>query len=229
MNAAPSGHVLVVEDDAKIAQLVMDYLHADGLPARHIADGLLALNEVARHPPLVIVLDVMLPGMNGVDVCAAVRRTSAVPIIMLTARVDEIDRLMGLDSGADDYVCKPFSPRELMARVKAQLRRASGSLVPPRMPWTIDDEQLQVRWRGAVLGLTPIEFRLLRTLLERPGRVCSRQKLMDSLYADDREVSDRAVDSHIKNLRRKIVAVDGSFNAITSVYGVGYCFDAPAD
>lgn len=229
MNEAAKGHVLVVEDDIKIARLVIDYLQAEGLGARHVTDGALAPDEVARHPPALILLDLMLPGLNGVEVCARVRRFSAVPIIMLTARVDEIDRLIGLESGADDYVCKPFSPRELMARVKAQLRRASGQLVPPRVPWAIDDEKLQVRWRGNPLPLTPIEFRLLQTLLQRPGRVCSRSRLMEQVYADDRDVSDRAVDSHIKNVRRKILAVDPAFDAITSVYGVGYCLDAPAD
>jgi two-component system, OmpR family, response regulator BaeR len=222
------GAVLVVEDDLKIAAVVIDYLRADGLDTRHVADGTLVLDEVRRHPPSLILLDLMLPGMGGVEVCTAVRRFSAVPIIMLTARVDEIDRLLGLDSGADDYVCKPFSPRELMARVKAQLRRARGQLVPAPTPWSIDDDKLQVRWRGAALGLTLIEFRLLRRLLERPGRVCSRARLMEHLYEDDRDVSDRAIDSHIKNLRRKMVTIDAGFNGITSVYGVGYCFDAPS-
>lgn len=227
MNEPVSGHVLVVEDEARIAQVVIDYLRAEGLGTRHVAHGAQAVDDIARHPPALVVLDLMLPGLDGIEVCTRVRRFSAVPIIMLTARVDEIDRLIGLDGGADDYVCKPFSPRELMARVKAQLRRASGQLEATRRPWIVDDERLQVRWRGTALGLTPIEFRLLRTLLQRPGRVLSRTQLMEQLYADERDVSDRAIDSHIKNVRRKIAALEPGFEGIASVYGVGYRFDLP--
>jgi two-component system response regulator BaeR len=134
---------------------------------------------------------------------------------------------LGLEIGADDYVCKPFSPREVLARVKAQLRRSEGRMVARPQPWAIDEEALRIAWRGQWLTLTLLEFRMLRLLLNRPGRVFSRAQLLDSLHADLRDVSDRAIDSHIKNLRRKIEAVDAGSNCIASVYGVGYRFDVP--
>ena len=219
--------VLVIEDDAKIAQLLLDYLAAENIAARWVNDGALAVENISNNPPALIILDLMLPGLDGISVCRAVRAFSDVPIIMLTARVDEVDRLIGLDTGADDYVCKPFSPREVMARVKAQLRRADGTVSGRAKRWVIDDDRLCITWLGQRLNLTALEFRMLRQLLGRPGRVFSRAQLLDSTHADERDVSDRAIDSHIKNLRRKIVAVDPAFNAITSVYGLGYCFDEP--
>lgn len=225
MTLGAARHVLVVEDDPKIAQLLLDYLVAEGMRARAIADGLSAVEDIERDRPSLVVLDLMLPGLDGIGVCRAVRRFSDVPIIMLTARVDEVDRLLGLDTGADDYVCKPFSPREVMARVKAQLRRSDGRLAPSR--WVIDDEGLRIARNGRWLDLTVLEFRMLRLMLNQPGRVFSRAQLLDSLHADQRDVSDRAVDSHIKNLRRKIEAADRECDCITSVYGVGYCLDLP--
>jgi two-component system, OmpR family, response regulator BaeR len=220
--------VLVVEDDPKIARLLLDYLQADGLAAEAVGDGALALERIRAQPPAAIVLDLMLPGLDGLAVCRAVRAFSDVPIVMLTARIDEVDRLLGLDSGADDYVCKPFSPREVIARVKAQLRRAEGRLVAAAVPWTVDDDALRIAWRGHWLPLTPLEFRMLRRLLAQPGRVFSRAQLLDGLRPELREVSDRAIDSHVKNLRRKIQAVEPGCDCIAAVYGVGYRFDAPA-
>ncbi len=224
----PDAHVLVVEDDPKIAQLLVDYLHAEGLAARHVADGAVAVNSVRQAPPAVILLDLMLPGLDGMAVCRAVRAFSAVPIIMLTARVDEVDRLLGLETGADDYVCKPFSPLEVMARVKAQIRRSQGRLVAQSLPWLIDEAALRIAWRGQWLPLTPLEFRMLRLMLARPGRVFSRANLLDSVHDDLRDVSDRAIDSHVKNLRRKIQSVEPGCECITSVYGVGYRFELPS-
>lgn len=220
-------HVLVVEDDPKIARLLLDYLQAEGLVAESVADGLQAVAHVRQHAPQVVLLDVMLPGLDGMGVCREVRRFSDVPIVMLTARVDELDRLMGLDTGADDYVCKPFSPREVMARVRAQLRRAQGRLLPQTVPWTIDDDRLRIAWQGEWLALTVVEFRMLRLMVSQPGRVFSRAQLLDSAHDDTRDVSDRAIDSHIKNLRRKIAAVAPAAQGIASVYGVGYCVDVP--
>jgi two-component system, OmpR family, response regulator BaeR len=225
MGAKP--YVLVVEDDPKIAQVLVDYLQADGLAAEQVADGALALQAAQQHLPAVIVLDLMLPGMDGMAVCRAVRAFSDVPIIMLTARIDEVDRLLGLDSGADDYVCKPFSPKEVVSRVKAQLRRANGQLLAQAVPWRVDEQALRIAWRGQWLPLTPVEFRMLRQLLSQPGRVFSRGHLLDSLHDDLRDVSDRAIDSHVKNLRRKIQAVEPGMDCIVSVYGVGYRFEAP--
>jgi two-component system, OmpR family, response regulator BaeR len=227
MNNRVADHVLVVEDDPKLAQLLLDYLHADGLHARSVADGLLAVQQVRQAPPAAIILDLMLPGLDGIGVCREVRQFSDVPIIMLTARVDEVDRLLGLDTGADDYVCKPFSPREVLARVKAHIRRAEGRLVAPRPAWQVDDKSLRIAWRDQWLSLTPLEFRMLRLLLGRPGRVFSRTQLLDSVHAELRDVSDRAIDSHVKNLRRKIQAVAPDSDCIVSVYGVGYRFDPP--
>lgn len=224
---APQRHILVVEDEQRIAQIVIDYVKAEGWPVRHAADGMLALHDIRREPPSLVVLDLMLPSMGGIELCQAVRQFSSVPIIMLTARVDELDRLLGLETGADDYVCKPFSPRELMARIKAQLRRAAGAMGLGSAPWLVDEARLQVVWRGVPLGLTPIEFRLLRALLEQPGRVFSRAQLMRKLYDDDRDVSDRAIDSHVKNVRRKIASVDPDSPGVASVYGAGYCVDWP--
>jgi two-component system response regulator BaeR len=219
--------VLVVEDDTKIAQLLLDYLRNDGYDASAVADGQHALTQIEQALPAVIILDLMLPGLDGLGVCRAVRRFSDVPILMLTARVDEVDRLLGLDSGADDYVCKPFSPREVMARVRALVRRSDGRVTTSPQAWRVDESSLRIAWRGQWLPLTPLEFRMLRLLLSRPGRVFSRAQLLDSVHSDLRDVSDRAIDSHVKNLRRKIEAAEPGCNAIAAVYGVGYRFDAP--
>jgi two-component system, OmpR family, response regulator BaeR len=219
--------ILVVEDDATIAQLLLDYLRHGGYEASAIADGLAALEEIERSPPTLVILDLMLPSLDGVGVCRAVRKFSNLPILMLTARVDEVDRLLGFDTGADDYVCKPFSPLEIMARVRALVRRAEGQNTTASRLWDVDDEALRISWRGQWLSLTPLEFRMLRLLLSQPSRVFSRAQLLDCAHADLRDVSDRAIDSHIKNIRRKIGAADPDCDCIASVYGVGYRFDAP--
>jgi len=160
-----------------------------------------------------------------------------VPILMLTARVDEIDRVLGLEIGADDYLCKPYSPREVVARVRAMLRRAEGALAGPRSAppgcrmvggFMLDESGLRAWWRDTVLPLTPVEFRLLRTLLQHPGRVFARASLLDAIYADFRDVSDRAIDSHVKNLRRKLQTALPGQDCITAVYGVGYRLDMPS-
>jgi two-component system, OmpR family, response regulator BaeR len=225
-------HVLVVEDDAKIAQLLLDYLRQAGYAASVVADGHIALQQIKATAPTLVILDLMLPGMDGVELCRAVRQFSQLPILMLTARVDEVDRLLGLDTGADDYVCKPFSPREVMARVRALIRRADGptataTTTTASVPWAVDDAGLRVAWRQQWLPLTPLEFRMLRLLISQPGRVFSRAQLLDAAHADLRDVSDRAIDSHIKNLRRKIEAAEPGCEYIASVYGVGYRLDAP--
>ena len=224
-----SAHVLVVEDDPRIAQLLLDYLRNEGLQASTVADGAQALADIRRTRPDLVILDVMLPGLDGVGVCRAVRQFSDVPILMVTARVDEIDRLLGLQTGADDYVCKPFSPREVMARVQALLRRAQGRLLSAPAPalWRIEAETMRIAWRGQVLPLTPVEFRMLSLLLSRPGRVYSREQLLSHAHGDTRDVSDRTIDTHIKNLRKKIQQVDAQTDCLTSVYGVGYRFDQP--
>jgi two-component system response regulator BaeR len=223
----PARRVLVAEDDPRIALLLLDYLHSEGFEAESIADGELALAAIKRATPDVLILDLNLPRLDGLSICRAVRAFSDVPILMVTARVDELDRLLGLNSGADDYVCKPFSPREVMARVNALLRRSERRVTDEASLWTVDDAALRIAWRGQWLLLTPLEFRMLRHLLAQPGRVFSRAQLLDSAHGDLRDVSDRAIDTHVKNLRRKIQAVRSDDDCITSVYGVGYRFDRP--
>jgi two-component system, OmpR family, response regulator BaeR len=166
----------------------------------------------------------MLPGRNGMDLCRDIRAFSAVPIVMLTARVEEVDRLLGLDLGADDYVCKPYSPREVMARIRAIFRRLDRRLVPvpPDEGFHVDPEQFSIRLDGKALDLTATEFRLLSRLVAQPGRVHSRDRLLDCLHEDGREITDRTVDSHIKNIRRKIAQIVPDRELVVSVYGVGY-------
>jgi two-component system response regulator BaeR len=234
MTARP---VLVVEDEPKLAALLCDYLRAHGFAPHAVADGPTALTLFAELQPAAVLLDLNLPGLDGVEVCRALRRHSNVPILMLSARVDEIDRVLGLEIGADDYLCKPYSPREVVARVRALLRRADGALASPRAApgcravggFMLDDGGLRAWWRDVALPLTPVEFQLLRTLLQPPGRVFARASLLDAIYTDFRDVSDRAVDSHVKNLRRKLQAAMSGHDCIAAVYGVGYRLDMPDD
>ena len=228
MNDLAVRRILVVEDDLKISNLLLDYLHADGFSATAIHDGREALSEIEKNEPALLILDLNLPGLDGMDICKAVRRFSDVPILVLTARVDEVDRLLGLDAGADDYVCKPFAPREVVARVRALLRRSSGKVKLPDVPWTIDDSACRIRWREQWLPLTRLEFFMLRLLLSRPGRVFSRAHLMACVHERPREINDRAIDTHIKNIRRKIAVVEPNAECIASVYGLGYRVDAPS-
>jgi two-component system, OmpR family, response regulator BaeR len=218
-------HILVVEDDARIAQLLLDYLAHEGWRASSESDGNQALHAVQHQMPDLVLLDVMLPGMDGVSLCRAIRQFSDVPIMMITARVDEVDRLLGLNTGADDYVCKPFSPREVMARVHALLRRSQSRGKTHTKPWEIQEEAMRIAWRGQTLNLTPLEYRLLRLFISQPGRVFSRAQLLESLHLELRDISDRAIDTHVKNLRRKIQTIEPDANCLTSVYGVGYRFE----
>lgn len=220
--------VLIVEDEPKLSALLVDYLVDAGYTTAVLDDGLHAVAWIRAHAPDAVLLDVMLPGKDGMSICREVRTFSQVPILMMTARVDEIDRLLGLELGADDYICKPFSPREVVARVKAVLRRARQADAPEASPLHLDEEKLEARLHGTVLPLTPVEFRLLQALQIRPGRVMSRANLIDALYLDHRVVSDRTVDSHIKNLRRKIADAGNGIDPIVSIYGMGYKLDWPA-
>jgi two-component system response regulator BaeR len=222
-----SQHILVVEDEPKIAALLRDYLVNAGYDVSVLDNGASAANWTREHAPDAVLLDIMLPGQSGLDVCKSIRGFSSVPILMVTARVEEIDRLLGLELGADDYICKPFSPREVVARVKAVLRRVSAVAQAAPSPIELDEARFEVRVRGQHLTVTPVEFRLLRKLLAQPGRVFSRQQLMDAAYRDHRVVSDRTVDSHVKNLRRKLA--DAGFDPISSVYGVGYRLELVAE
>jgi two-component system response regulator BaeR len=220
--------VLIVEDERKIATLLRDYLRQAGYRTHWLENGDEVDDYVRNQQPDVILLDLMLPGKDGLTVCRELRVHSPVPIIMVTARVEEIDRLIGLELGADDYVCKPFSPREIVARVKALLRRSaanSDATTADIRGCIVDEETFSARIDGHALDLTPVEFRLLAMLARHPGRVYSRDRLMDSIYPDGRVVSDRTVDSHIKNLRRKIHDATGRDDVVRSIYGVGYKLD----
>lgn len=220
--------ILVVEDEPKLAQLMIDYLQASNYRTHHLADGNAVLDYVQHTPPDLMLLDLMLPGRDGLTLCREIRRFSELPIIMVTARTEEIDRLLGLEIGADDYICKPFSPREVVARVKTILRRVKRSPEEAQLAshLLIDEGRFQASWREQPLELTPAEFRLLKTLALEPGKVFSREQLLNHLYDDYRVVTDRTIDSHIKNLRRKLENLDAEQPFIRAVYGMGYRWEA---
>ena len=237
--------ILVVEDEPRLARLVADYLAAAGYDTRIADNGLDVMPAVRERAPALVLLDLMLPGQDGLAVCRELRAHGDTPVIMLTARVEEVDRLIGLESGADDYICKPFSPREVVARVRTVLRRwravppsAGGAAAPAALPGPaaarpaarlqIDLDSHRARFDGQALDLTPVELRLLAALAVAPGRVFSRDQLLDRLHDDQRALSDRTVDSHVKNLRRKLEQVSPGVEPIRSIYGVGYRFEPPA-
>jgi len=215
--------IFVVEDEPDIASVLVDYLHAAGFEARHFFDGALALQAALAAPPSLVLLDLMLPGLDGLQVLRALRERGNLPVVMLTARVEEVDRLLGLELGADDYICKPFSPREVVARVKAVLRR--GGWTPATGGLQLDEAQGTARLDGVALELTRKEFGILQALATRPGRIFSRAQLLDLVYPDALDANERALDSHVKNLRRKLAACDPSHEWIRSVYGVGFSFE----
>ena len=217
--------ILVVEDEIKIAGILQDYLVRAGYRVACLDRGDLVVPYVRQKPPCLILLDLMLPSMDGLEVCREVRKFSAVPIIMITARVEEIDRLLGLELGADDYICKPFSPREVVARVKAVLRRvyappADKTLVVGEV--SLIPETHQVLVEGHDLKLTPCEYNLLKTLLSHPNRIFSRHELVNIVQGYDFEGYERTIDSHIKNLRKKIASYLPGQEVISTIYGVGY-------
>jgi two-component system, OmpR family, alkaline phosphatase synthesis response regulator PhoP len=220
--------ILVVDDEPKILKLTRDYLEKDGFRVISAADGATALQMARREKPNLVVLDLMLPGMDGWEVCRALRRETDLPIIMLTARAEESDQVVGLELGADDYITKPFSPRTLVARVRALLRRAQGRLKPPAVVRTggleIDLESHRVLVDGEPIHLTPNEFRLLVALAQHPGQLFSREQLGDHLHGASFDSFDRSIDSHIKNLRRKLEADPAHPRFIETVYGEGYRF-----
>jgi DNA-binding response OmpR family regulator len=221
--------ILVVEDEARIARLVRDYLEHAGFEAIVVGDGETALASARRSTPDLVVLDLGLPDRDGLDVARALRRTSGVPIVMLTARGDEIDRVVGLELGADDYVVKPFSPKELVARVRAVLRRtqaarAGGPEVLRVADVEVDVPRMRVTVAGRPVELTATEFQLLATLAREPGRVFTRGQLLDAVHGVAFESYERAVDAHVKNLRRKLEPVPGRPRYLLTVHGVGYRF-----
>jgi DNA-binding response OmpR family regulator len=218
--------ILVVDDEKKIVDIVKAYLEKEGYHVIVAYDGNSALEMARNHEPDLIVLDLMLPEVSGWDICRALRKKSDVPIIMLTARDEIADKIVGLELGADDYVTKPFNAGELVSRVRAVLRRVESSAVTKTMlnvaDLTIDVEKRQVHRGGEAIELTPMEFDLLRVMAENPGRVYSRMQLLDSAQGEAYEGYERTIDSHIKNLRRKIEPDPAVPKYITTVYGVGY-------
>ncbi|MDD4915436.1 MAG: response regulator [Methylococcales bacterium] len=220
-------HILIVEDELKLASLQADYLNNADFNTDLLSNGLEVVPWLQQNHTDLIILDLMLPGRNGLDVCREIRSFSNVPIIIITARIEEIDRLHGLEMGADDYMCKPFSPREMVARVKAVLRRLQISPVdalPPPAQLKLNPLNLRVFIDNRGLELTTIEFQLLQSMYMQPGRIFSRAKLMNMIYPDQRVVSDRTIDSHIKKLRKKLAHILPSQDLIHSVYGAGYCY-----
>lgn len=219
--------VLLIDDDPHIRDIVRFALSREGFSVIEASDGAQGLAAAERQPPDLIVLDVMMPEMDGTEVCRRLRRASDVPIIFLSSRDDEIDRVLGLELGGDDYVAKPFSPRELVARVKAVLRRRAPAPLPASVPSELCHRRLRLDldgyrafWDDSEVVLTVTEFALLRTLVERPGKVFSRDALMDGAYNDFRTVADRTVDSHVRRIRAKFQAVGGE--PVETMHGLGY-------
>jgi two-component system, OmpR family, alkaline phosphatase synthesis response regulator PhoP len=220
--------ILVVEDDMEIARNLRDYLEVAGFEVTAVGDGSVALATARGDRPDLIVLDLGLPGVDGLDVARELRRTSTVPIVMLTARGEESDRVVGLELGADDYLVKPFSPKELVARVRAVLRRTSGGAAGAEViragDVEIDVPKMRARVGGRAVDLTPTEFELLVTLAREPGRVFTRGQLLDALRGVTIESYERAIDAHVKNLRKKIEPEPGRPRYVLTVHGVGYRF-----
>lgn len=220
--------ILIVEDEPELANVLQDYLQHHHYTCRIVSDGGVALAEFSGFEPDLVILDLMLPNKDGLSICREIRQGHDTPIIMTTARVDEIDRLLGLELGADDYICKPYSPREVVARVKAVLRRTgTGAQLQQQSRLTLDADTLDARLDGIPLELTVVEFRLLETMASEPRRIFTRDQLMDRIYTDQRIVSDRTIDSHITKLRKKIATSCHGADIIRSVYGAGYKYEEP--
>ncbi len=220
-----SKKILLVDDEAEILEICRDYLKASAFDVATAKDGAQGLAAARREKPDLVVLDWMMPEMDGLEVCRILRRESAVPIIMLTARVEETDKLIGLELGADDYITKPFSPRELVARVKAVLRRVSGDSAAEVIrvgEVELDRARFEVNIKGREIQLTPTEFEIMATLMSQPGRIFSRNQLLTAAHGVAFESYERAIDSHIRNLRRKLEPDE----LIVTVHGVGYKFEA---
>jgi two-component system OmpR family response regulator len=223
--------ILVVDDDPHIRQLLVFALGKAGLAAIEAGDGEEAVARIAADAPDLVILDINMPRMDGLEVCRRVRATSAVPILFLSSRDDEIDRVLGIELGGDDYVVKPFSPREVVARTQAILRRAAGAVVPAPAPdaaairhgcLTLDSEGWRASWDGREVALTVTEFTMLRALAARPGKVFSRDEIIDRLHGPGFAVTDRTIDSHIRNIRAKFASVGAGDTLIETRAGIGY-------
>ena len=226
--------VVIVEDEVKIAELLRDYCEQAGYSTLLFHDGDEAHAWLQHHPARMVLLDLMLPGTDGLTICQSLRKHSDIPVVMITAQVEEIDRLLGLGLGADDYICKPFSPREVIARMKVILRRVEKGIHQVSQPGidesetpglNLNEDSLEVSFADKTVELTAVEFKLFKTLFDSPGRIYSRDHLMSHIYVDNRIVSDRTIDSHIKKLRKKLMGLGVPEDPVCSVYGVGYKYD----
>jgi len=213
-------HILIVEDEIEIANHLARFFHASGFTTTHLKDGLDVISTVKQTAPSLVILDVMLPGKDGFTCCKEIRTFSEVPIIMLTAKVSEVDRLVGLGAGADDYVCKPFSAPELVMRVKAILKRTKSQ--PLSKTLVVDKDKQLVLYKNVKVNLTALEYALFLLLFNSPERIYSREQIIDLAYPDLRDITDRAIDSHIKNIRKRFKQVGAEEKIIESVYGAGY-------
>lgn len=224
-------HILIIEDESKLANIEAEYLRNSGYLTHVIDNGLDALLWLKQKQTDLVLLDLMLPGCDGLNICRELRSFSAVPIIIVTARIEEIDRLLGLELGADDYICKPFSPREMVARVKAVMRRLQFNKQDAddsnKNKIKLDVLSFRVLYNAQAVALTNVEFQLFQAMYSQPGCIFSRSKLMDLIYQDRRIVSDRTIDSHIKKLRKKLVELLPEHDVIHSVYGAGYRYEWP--
>jgi two-component system response regulator BaeR len=219
-------NILIVEDEKKLGDILHDYLSAAGFSCINVYDGAEVEAVFNANAIDVVLLDVMLPNIDGLTLCKNIRAVSKVPILMLTAKVEEIDRLLGLELGADDYICKPFSPREVVARVKAVLRRVDDTMdLTVSDAVELDENRYAIRFEQSVIELTAVEFALFKKMYDEPGRIYSRNDLMNSMYNDGRVVSERTIDSHIKKIRQKITAANHRLELLHSVYGVGYRYE----
>lgn len=222
--------ILIIEDEVKLADILAKYLMQSDYVVEVVHDGADAMAMFERFKPDLILLDLMLPHVDGIAICQQVRAHSIVPIVMTTAKVEEVDRLLGLEIGADDYICKPYSPREVVARVKALLRRvafmqSSDISIQQRAGLSLDEHTLSACYGDQKVSFTAVEFQLFYKLFSQPGRIYNREQLMDSIYDDARIVSDRTIDSHIKKVRKKLAAIAPNAEFIHSIYGVGYKFE----
>ncbi len=222
--------ILIVEDEPSLALVLAEYLQHSGYKTHIIDDGNDVVEWVKGHSPELLLLDLMLPNRDGLDIYRELRTFSSVPVIMATAKIDEIDRLVGLELGADDYICKPYSPREVVARVKNVLRRSNS--VKQQIEnnenqsiLKVNEAKMLVQVQQQAIDLTPAEFQLLVHFYRHEGQVFNREQLMDKIYSDGRIVTDRTIDSHIKNLRKKILAINSQYDWIKSIYGIGYRFE----
>ena len=220
-------NILIVEDDLDIAKKLTVFLNKSGFSTEHLDSGQFVVETIKNNTPDLVLLDLMLPYKTGEECCREIRQFSQVPIIITTAKVEEVHRLVGLESGADDYVCKPYSVMELVLRIKAILRRLKPSEAINKRSITITEDSFGVNFNENTVELTALEFSLFKLLFSKPGRIYSRQLILDLAYSDIRDISDRAIDSHVKKIRKKIRSIGVEDNIIESIYGVGYRYVSP--